>query len=59
LHKANERFHLAKADMEAVMDDSEMRHEQRVEEQIAKLREAEKEVEDISAKIDEVTKRKP
>jgi hypothetical protein len=58
LHKANERFRLAKEEMERVMDDAEMRHDERVEGRIDEMRAAEKEVEDVSAQVAEIMKRK-
>jgi hypothetical protein len=58
LHKARERFRLAKEDMERVMDDSEMSHDKRVEGRIEEMRSAEKEVEDVSAQVAEIMKRK-
>jgi len=59
MHEANERFRLAKEEMERVMDETEMDHTEKIERRIEELRMAEKEVEDVAGKIDEVMGRKP
>ncbi|MDB5293030.1 MAG: hypothetical protein JWL69_4271 [Phycisphaerales bacterium] len=51
LHDANERFHSAKEQLEEVMDDSEYDHQTRVQAGTDKLRDAEREVEEVTEKI--------
>ena len=51
LHQANQRFHDAKKQLEAVMDDSEYSHQQRIDHAEDELRLAEREVEQVTLEI--------
>jgi hypothetical protein len=51
LHEANEQFHQARQQLEAVMDGSDYRHQERVDQANEKFREAEQRVEEIEAQI--------
>ncbi|HWE96630.1 MAG TPA: hypothetical protein VG269_21905 [Tepidisphaeraceae bacterium] len=55
LHDANAHFHEAKKEMEAAMNDSEYDHQNRVEANTDKLKEAEREVEHVTQKIHKAT----
>jgi hypothetical protein len=55
LHDANAHFHAAKKEMEAAMDDSEYDHTGRVEANTDKVKDAEREVEDVTQKIHKAT----
>ena len=59
LHRANQRLHEAKEELEQNMDGSNYRHEERVDVAMQSFREAERAVEDIerqiSAKLHEKT----
>jgi hypothetical protein len=51
LHDANQHFHAAKENLTKEMDKPEYRHEERVDRAGNEIREAEREVEEITAKI--------
>jgi RNA polymerase-binding transcription factor DksA len=51
LHAANERFHAAKQKLEQTMDDTGYRHTERNEQEMENIRRAEREIEEIEAKI--------
>jgi hypothetical protein len=53
LHAANERFSVARRHVEEAMDDSEYSHQKRVDEKELELRDAERELEEITRKIKE------
>jgi len=60
LHDADERLRVAKLGLEEAMDETELvsRHGQQVEDRLGDVRKAEKELEEISAKIKEILGRK-
>jgi hypothetical protein len=47
LHDANDRFHKDKEQVEAAMDDTEYRHQERINQAEEELRRAEQEVEEV------------
>ncbi len=51
LHEANQKFGEARKDLEEKMDASEYRHQERVNESAARIREIEKQVEEVSEQI--------
>jgi predicted nucleic acid-binding Zn-ribbon protein len=53
LDAANRRFHEARQHLEEVMDGSEYRHQERIDEKNEELRNAERALEEITAKIKE------
>ncbi|MDB5172671.1 MAG: hypothetical protein JWO87_3193 [Phycisphaerales bacterium] len=55
LHDANAHFHSAKQQMEQAMDDPEFNQQSRVESNTEKLRDAEREVEEVTRKIHKAT----
>ena len=59
LHQATERFHAARQEMEHWMDASEFRHQERLSQAADHLREAEREVEQVEAKIRQTLARPP
>jgi len=60
LHAANESLRVAKERLEEAMDETELvfRHQQQVEERFGELRKSEKDLEEISGKINEILQRK-
>jgi hypothetical protein len=50
-HQANERFHATRVEWEQWLDASEFRHEERVDAARAKLRDAERELEEVEEQI--------
>jgi predicted nucleic acid-binding Zn-ribbon protein len=60
LHDANARLQAARRHLEEAMDETELifRHEQNVEDHFGEVRKAEKDVEEISKKIQEILGRK-
>ena len=54
LHHATEHFHECKQELERAMDGSEYRHQERVNAAEARLRDAERELEQIEEKIKKV-----
>jgi hypothetical protein len=57
LHDANERFRLAKEQLQETTNDSDDRHVQRVEDRFAELRKAERDLEELTAKVQEILRR--
>jgi propanediol dehydratase small subunit len=57
LHDANERFRLAKEQLQKTTDDSDDRHVARVEERFVELRKAERDLEELTAKVQEILHR--
>ncbi|MGD0388840.1 MAG: hypothetical protein ABSC42_07795 [Tepidisphaeraceae bacterium] len=57
LHDANERFRLAKEQLQKTTNDSDDRHVERVEERFAELRKAERDLEELTAKVQEILRR--
>jgi uncharacterized protein Yka (UPF0111/DUF47 family) len=57
LHDANERFRLAKDQLQETTNDSGDRHVKRVEDRFAELRKAERDLEDLTAKVQEILRR--
>jgi len=51
LHRANERFHVSRQDLERWMDSWEFRHQERVDAAEEQFRQAEREVEDVTEQI--------
>jgi len=58
VHEARERFKVCKENMEKTMDDSDFDHGQHVEERFAELRKVERELEQLTEKIQEILARK-
>ena len=54
LHHATDHFHDARAELERWMDASEYRHQQRIDAAGERLREAEREVEEIERRISDL-----
>ena len=57
LHDANERFRLAKDQLQETTNDSDNRHVERVEDRFVELRKAERDLEDLTAKVQEILRR--
>jgi polyhydroxyalkanoate synthesis regulator phasin len=51
MHDANEHFHTSKQALEKTMSDTDYGHQERVDRAIEQVREAERQVEEISGKI--------
>jgi hypothetical protein len=51
LHRANERLHARKVEWEKWLEATEYRHQQRIDEARERLREAEREVEELEERI--------
>jgi hypothetical protein len=58
LHAAHERFHAAKEALKGAMDSTDYDHGQHVKDRYADLRKAEKEVEELNEKVQEILGRK-
>jgi hypothetical protein len=58
VHDAHERFHAAKEALKGAMDSTDYDHTQHVNERYAELRKAEKEVEELNEKVQEILRRK-
>ena len=58
IHEARERFRVARENMEKVMEDSDYDHEQHVEDRLAAVRKAERELEELTGKVQEILGRK-
>jgi hypothetical protein len=58
VHEARERFRVAKENLEKAMDDTEYDHGQHVDDRYAELRKAERELEDLTDKVQEILGRK-
>jgi hypothetical protein len=58
VHAAHERFHAAKEALKVAMESSDYDHTQHVNERYAELRKAEKEVEELNEKVQEILQRK-
>jgi hypothetical protein len=58
VHEARERFRLAKENMEKAMDDTDYDHGQHVDGHFAELRKAERELEELTDKVQEILNRK-
>jgi hypothetical protein len=58
VHDARERFRLSKENLEKAMEDSDYDHGQHVEDHFAELRKAERELEDLTDKVQEILSRK-
>jgi hypothetical protein len=60
LHEANARLHAARKNLEDAMEETTLifRHEQNVEDHFGEVRQAEKQVEEITEKIQEILRRK-
>ena len=54
LHRATEQFHQCRRDLEKAMESSEYRHQERIDAAEARLREAERAVEEIEDQIKKV-----
>ena len=54
LHDANERFRLAKEQLQQATDASDFEHEKGVEDRFVELRKAERDLEDLTAKVQEI-----
>jgi hypothetical protein len=59
VHEARERFRVAKENLEKAMDDTEYDHGQHVDDRYAEVRKAERELEDLTDKVQEILGRKP
>jgi predicted nucleic acid-binding Zn-ribbon protein len=53
LHEANDRFHKGREQVEAAMDGTEYRHQERINQAAEELRRAEREVEEVEQRIEE------
>jgi protein-arginine kinase activator protein McsA len=58
VHEARERFRISKENLEKAMEDTEYDHGQHVEERIEDLRKAERELESLTEKVQEILGRK-
>ncbi len=58
VHDARERFRLSKENLEKAMEDSDYDHGQHVEGHFAELRKAERELEELTDKVQEILSRK-
>jgi succinate dehydrogenase/fumarate reductase flavoprotein subunit len=59
LHQATERFHAARQEMEHWMDASEFRHQERLSQAADHLRDAERELESVEARIKQALSNSP
>jgi hypothetical protein len=57
LHAAHERFHAAKEELKGAMDSTDYDHEKHVNDRFAALRKAEREVEELNEKVQEILRR--
>lgn len=58
VHEARERFRTCKENLEKAMDGSDYDHEQHVDDRFAELRKAERELEELTDKVQEILGRK-
>jgi hypothetical protein len=59
LHRATEQFHQCKIDLEKAMEGSEYRHQERIDDAEACLREAEHAVEEVEERIKQALRSHP
>jgi hypothetical protein len=58
VHDAKERFRLSRENLEKAMDDTDYDHGQHVDNRFADVRKAEREMEELTAKVQEILGRK-
>jgi hypothetical protein len=58
VHDAHERFRLSKENLEKAMEDSDYDHGQHVDDRFAEVRKAEREMEELTTKVQEILSRK-